>query len=209
MTGTAETVSRLQARLIVESRQWQIAPVEVTKTSDEIFAIGFSAINMKDLALARDANQILKERTDLETENFPLKIAQLEQEASLLFATGDTEASIDVLDEAIQIAQRYPKTDPLPNPLKPVHELKAEILLRSGEAELAINAFKQSLLATPYRPWSVLGLARSYKAFGDNLQASEYYRLLLESWGNTQLLGVSEARTHLSNYGETGFPNSQ
>ena len=42
-------------------------------------------------------------------------------------------------DEAIQIKQRYPNTDPLPNPLKPVYELKAEILLRSGEAEAAIH----------------------------------------------------------------------
>lgn len=197
---TAETVARLRARLVVESRQWEISSVETTKTNDELFAIGISAINMRDLALARDANKILKERIELAADNFSLRISQLELEASLLFATGNIEASLNVIDEATTLFQQHPNTDPLPNHLKPVFELKGEMLLRSGDAEAAVSAFKQSLLETPYRPWSVLGLARSYKAIGDNLQASQFYTQLLDSWEDTRLLGVSEARTHLSYY---------
>lgn len=197
---TANTVARLQARLIVESRQWQFTPVDITQTNDELFAIGLSAINMRDLALARDANQILKDRTKINAENIPLLISQLELEASLLFADGNTAASLIVIDTAISLARQNPNTDPLPNPLKPVHELKGELLLSSGRAEPAIRAFEQSLLATPFRPWTLLGLARSHKALGDNIQASDYYRQLLESWEDSRLLGVSEAKTHLSIY---------
>ena len=76
-------------------------------------------------------------------------------------------------------------------------EMKGEFLLRAGHLDQAIEAFRESLQITPFRPWSLLGLARSFASKGDNAQASLYYRQLLDSWDDLTLLGVSEARTHL------------
>ncbi|MBL4821019.1 MAG: hypothetical protein JKY98_08550 [Gammaproteobacteria bacterium] len=196
----AVMLERLKARLIIESRRWQYAPADPTKTDDQLFAIGLSAINMKNLSLSREANQILKERVSENLENIPLHIAQLELEASILAAAGETDDALKIINSAIELTRKHPASSPLPAPLKPVHELKGEMLLRAKRFPAALNAFQRSLAATPFRPWSILGLARSHAALDNNIQASEYYRQLLNTWEDNSLLGVSEARTHLTKY---------
>jgi hypothetical protein len=198
---TRELLARMHARLMVESKHWAYQPINSTRTDDELFAYGLSAVNMRDLALARRANTLMKERASREPENLNRQIAQLELEASILFASGQTDESWTALDRAIELALKTPNIDPLPEPMKPPLELKGELLLRDGKVEQAIDAFRESLNITAQRPWSLLGLARSYAAAGLNESASSYYQQLLNHWTDSKLLGVSEARTHLSVYG--------
>jgi tetratricopeptide (TPR) repeat protein len=199
---TRELLARMHARLMVESKHWAYQPINNTRTDDELFAYGLSAVNMRDLALARQANTLLKERTGREPADFTRKIAQLELEASILFASGQTDASWTAIDKAIELALEHPNIDPLAEPIKPPLELKGELLLRDGKIEQAIEAFREALEVTAQRPWSLLGLARSYAAAGLNESASNYYQQLLNHWTDSRLLGVSEARTHLSIYGQ-------
>ena len=197
-----ELLGRMRARLMVESKHWKHRPIDNTLTGEELFAYGLSAVNMRDMTLARDANLMLKERSLKDPENYPIQIAQLELEASILIASGQTEAGLETIDQAASLSMEHPSIDPLPDPIKPPLELKGELLLRAGRTERAIQAFQEALDITPHRPWSLLGLARSYATVGQNNLASAYYRELLTSWSDPKLLGVSEARTHLSIHGD-------
>jgi tetratricopeptide (TPR) repeat protein len=196
--ATIETFHRLQARLIIEARQWQYIPVETSLSDDQLFAAGLSAINMRDLALAIEANQILQDRVNQDGDNVSRRIAQLQLQANIFFYTNQVDAGLEVLDSAIALTLENPRTDPLPSPLKPALELKGELLLKANQPAAAIDAFERSLHATPFRPWSVLGLARSHAVLGNVDQATRHYRFLLSIWNNEHLLGVHEARTYLS-----------
>ena len=83
-----------------------------------------------------------------------------------------------------------------------MHELYAETLLQSGQAKKAAALFTQSLLRTPNRPWSVLGLARSYAKMAEDVKASEQYLKLTQIWNNKNLSGYREAQAYLARYGE-------
>ena len=197
-----ELLGRMRARLIVESKHWQHRQIDSTLTKEELYAIGLSAANMRDLTLAREANHLLKDRNLREPGNHSLQITQLQLEASIQFASGQIEDSMALINQAANLAWKHPNFDPLPDPIKPVLELKGEMLLRSGRAQQAIQAFQQALVITPHRPWSLLGLARSYAAAGQNDQAGIYYKELLTNWSDPRILGVGEARTHLSIHGD-------
>jgi len=197
-----ELLARMHARLMVESKNWAYQPINANRTNDELFAYGLSAVNMRDLALARRANTLLQDRADTEPENLSLTISQLELEASILFASGQVEESWAAIDKAVELALTIPTVDPLPEPIKPPLELKGEMQLRNGNIEEAIQTFTESLAFMPQRPWTLLGLARSYAAAGLNQSASDYYRQLLNHWTDSRLLGVSEARTHLAIFGQ-------
>jgi len=199
--ATKDLLGRMRARLMLESKRWTHQPVDSTLSSEELLVFGISAANMRDLALARNALNLLKDRSLKDPENYPLQASQLELEASILFASGKIDESLAKIDHAVSLTLQYPHNDPLPDPIKPALELKGEILLRSGRAEQAIEAFQQALGITPHRPWSVLGLARSYAATGQHDEAGKYYQELLTNWSDPRLLGVSEARTHLSIHG--------
>lgn len=190
-------LGRLRARLIIESRRWRYEPPNPAHTADELLAIGLSAVNMRDLVVAREASRLLDEQARRGGDAAPLKIAALELQASIEFSQGETDQALATIDQAVTLTRENPATDPLPNPIKPAMEIKGEFLLRAGHLDQAIEAFRESLQITPFRPWSLLGLARSFASKGDNAQASLYYRQLLDSWDDLTLLGVSEARTHL------------
>lgn len=196
--NTRQTLGRLHARYIIESKQWQYGAADNSSTSDELFAVGLSATNMRDLALAREALELLAARAGNSPGDAALRVMQLELEASILFASGQQEQALSVMEQAVDLALASPNTDPLPYPVKPPLEMKGEMLLRAGMLEQAITTFRQSLTVTPFRPWSILGLARSYASAGQMEQATSYYELLLQNWDDASLLGVSEARTHIS-----------
>ncbi|MEZ5491300.1 MAG: hypothetical protein R3F50_13405 [Gammaproteobacteria bacterium] len=193
-------LTRLRARLTVESKDWKFRPISPDMSADELLASGLSAINMRDLVVARNASLMLKDRADKNHSELALRIAHLELEASILFATNRIEAGKKTIEEAVQLTIANVADSTLPDPIKPAPELKAELLLQAGLEREAIDAFHEALTLAPFRPWSILGLARSYATAGQHQQASVYYRQLLGVWKSNDLLGVGEARTHLRIY---------
>jgi tetratricopeptide (TPR) repeat protein len=75
-------------------------------------------------------------------------------------------------------------------------------MLAQGQAEKAIELFSESLLRTPNKSWSVLGLARSYAAQGLSDQAREQYQKLTQILVDDQLPGYQEALSYLAAGGD-------
>jgi Tfp pilus assembly protein PilF len=102
-----------------------------------------------------------------------------------------------MLAAAVNLTDQQRLPNGAANPLKPVHELSGEALLRAGEAEQAAVAFEQSLARTPNRPWSLLCAARSYAQSNNSGKAAEKYEALLAVWADDTQAAVQEAKQYL------------
>ena len=111
---------------------------------------------------------------------------------------GRTEQAQSLFDEAIALTDAQLPPRGSANPYKPAYELYGEFMLAQGQAERAIELFSESLLRTPNKSWSVLGLARSYVAQGLSDQAREQYQKLTQILVDDQLPGYQEALSYLA-----------
>ena len=106
----------------------------------------------------------------------------LEVGAAISMRRGDRKNARQQIMEAADLEKQEPPPSGPVDPLKPALELCGEILLASGDADGAIESFEESLLRTPKRPASLLGLARAHAEKGNREEAGGYYRLLAEIW---------------------------
>ena len=113
-------------------------------------------------------------------------------------AEGDTEKGLAMLDEGVDIAESMRPPNGAPDPIKPVHELYGEALLSADMAEEALVQFSASLARTPNRPLSLLGLARSYAALGDEESARKSYKQLAEVWKGRDFPVLEEVSRYLA-----------
>ncbi|MEX0619724.1 MAG: tetratricopeptide repeat protein [Pseudohongiellaceae bacterium] len=206
---SADTVRTLQARFIIETGRWHTTPpVTDGMNAHELLATGLGAAYQNDLDSASQAADRLAEMAEGSPDNTNLKISQLlvaglakYREAFAHAAHGMSEAfaparqeGLEMLAEAVRLDETRRLPNGAPNPLKPAHELAGEILLQDGQHGQAAALFQQSLLRMPNRPWSLLGLARSYVQMGDEDAAAEAYQQLLAVWGDkNELPEVIEA----------------
>ena len=108
----------------------------------------------------------------------------------IALADGDVEAGITLLEEAAAREEALPYEFGPPATLMPPHELLATELAaldRHGEAR---TAWEQQLARTPKRTQSLLGLAVTATALGDEVAAREAYAVLAEVWSGADT-GVS------------------
>jgi tetratricopeptide (TPR) repeat protein len=111
---------------------------------------------------------------------------------------GDTGKGLAMLEEGVDIADSMRPPNGAPNPLKPIHELYGEQLLAANKADEAVVQFSNSLLRTPNRPLSLLGLARSYAALGDEAAAKKQYQKLADVWKDRDFPVLEEANRYLA-----------
>lgn len=193
------TLRAMRARYIVESQQWKTQKISDDTNEDELLAIGMSAVNLNDFKLANQTIAKLNNLAEQQPNNETIKIIQLEVTAltKIRQPNPDVESALASLDEGLAIvdAQRLPNG--AANPQKPMHELAGEIYLELGKFQQAADLFNQSLLRTPKRPWSLLGLARSEAALGNKAAAIANYKTLLSIWGDKNLAAVAEAKDFL------------
>ena len=78
-----------------------------------------------------------------------------------------------------------------------MHELLAETLLVLGKPAEAVTYFVKSLLRTPNRPLSLLGLARAKIEMGDPVAGMILYRQLAEIWARSDVPHLEEVNQHL------------
>lgn len=116
----------------------------------------------------------------------------------IAIAKGQRETGLALLKEGVAIADSMRPPNGAPNPLKPVHELYGEALLDADEFENAVAVFKVSLLRTPLRPLSLLGLARTYVALGNDEAAGSNYKKLAEVWQDRDFPVLEEAAVFLA-----------
>jgi tetratricopeptide (TPR) repeat protein len=200
------TLPRVEARFIIETRQWRTRPVTDKSTAPELLATGLSAANLGDTSLAEEASLALAKLTETAAtkESFynrqlaPLQIMHKQVEGSRLIAAGQLEAGLARLEESVQIANQMPLPRGAANPIKPAHELYGEALLAASRPADAVEQFRVGLLRMPNRPLGLLGSARAYAALGDVESARDNYQKLALVWRNRDFPELHEAELNLA-----------
>lgn len=201
-----DTVPLMWARFVVETEGWETRAIDGDTTGPEALAVGLSAIHLGDTATARLAENRLRELASKEIEdratfsrgNKPNQVRHREIAAMVRLAEGKHEEALALLAEGLEIAESMGPPRGSATPVKPVHELYGEALLQLERAEAAIERFEASLLRTPNRPRSLLGLARAQALSGDRTGAVASYRQLIKVRDGRALPEVDEAQAFLA-----------
>ncbi|MGE0461951.1 MAG: tetratricopeptide repeat protein [Vicinamibacterales bacterium] len=148
------------------------------------YIVGVSAAKTGDMATAEAAETALKGIT-AKAQGGPTAYAarphlvrEKELGAIIRWAKGQKEEALAFAKEAADAEKTLNAPSGPPDPIKPAFELYGEMLLDAGRANEAMQAFEQSLLRTPKRTPSVLGLARAATAAGDPATARARYQEL-------------------------------
>ena len=110
-------------------------------------------------------------------------ILLLELDGLIALADGDSEPGIALLQEAAAREETLPYEFGPPATLMPPHELLAAELAALDRHAEARAAWEEQLARTPKRTQSLLGLAGTAMALGDEVAAREAYAVLAEVWG--------------------------
>jgi tetratricopeptide (TPR) repeat protein len=185
----------MRAAWIVETGG-QTAPPEmrpdetqVTGAVADLFASGYAALKGGDLDLARQSAERMGERHDSaasghlcgqrssyeETSRKDLIVAQVMQDslrALIALEQGETDAALQLLDQATSAEGDLPLEFGPPIIVKPSHELYGEVLLKLGRPLEARDMFLQALARAPRRSLALAGLARAARELGDLSGAS-------------------------------------
>lgn len=200
------TVKTMEARQIIETQQWKTRELTEQLNSDELLALGLSAANLNELGLANQIVGRLKELSEQSSSNVQTKLIYLEVAAltlhkeSLATSTVDTvkrAQAVELMQEAVALKETQRPPNGAPTPLKPVHELNAELMLEMGDFEKAASIFEVSLERLKNRPLSLLGAARAYNKMGDQEKAKDYYQALLAVWSEASHPAIEEAKEFL------------
>jgi hypothetical protein len=197
---------RVEARLVIETREWRVQPVTDASTAPELLATGLSAARLGDATLAQQAADALgklaaaaaKKESFYNRQTAPLEIMHKQVEGMGLMAAGEIDAGLAALEESVAIANRMPLPRGAANPIKPAHELYGEALLAASRPAEAAEQFQAGLLRMPNRPLALLGLARSKVALGDMEAARDSYARLAEVWRDRDFPELKEAQPHLA-----------
>ena len=206
-----DALPTVKARLILETQRWKTQPITAESHQSELLATGISAVRLGDIATARKVAERLAEKAAMLNNDDrsyyarnakPIQIMHREVAGLIAIAEGDTDKGLAMLAEGVEIAESMRPPNGAPNPLKPVHELYGEELLAAGKADEASDQFAKSLLRTPNRPLSLLGLARSYAALGNEAGARQQYQKLADVWKDRDFPVLQEANRYLASSGD-------
>jgi tetratricopeptide (TPR) repeat protein len=148
------------------------------------YIVGVSAAKTGDMATAEAAETALKGITAKAQGGAtsyaarPHLVREKELGAVIRWAKGQKDEALAFAKEAADAEKTLNAPSGPPDPIKPAFELYGEMLLEAGRAKEAVAAFEQSLLRTPKRTPSVLGLARAAAAAGDQATARAQYQEL-------------------------------
>lgn len=203
---SAGTLKTMKARHIIESKQWKTQPLSDDMNATELLALGLSAANLGELDLANQVVAKLDSMLSASPDNAQIKLVHHEVAALTLHKESMAQSMVDVnkrqqaidlMKEAMTLKESQRPPNGAATPLKPVHELAAEMMLEMGRHEEAAELFATSLQRLPNRPWSLLGAARSHKGMNDQAKASMMYDSLLAVWSDDSHAAVKEAKQHL------------
>ena len=193
----------MRARYIIESERWQEMKVQSTFDNiEELFAVGLSAVNLGDAPRVR---VVIDEFRKASAPGQPAELREQaeimlrQMEALDLFARGQHDAALQLLDRTASLQARMPKPTGRPFPVKDVNELYGELLLQLGRAKEAVGRFDRVLARTPNRSRALLGLARAYRNAGDPTNARAAYQRFLTNYrlADPGLPEMEEAREAL------------
>ncbi|MBL4728890.1 MAG: hypothetical protein JKY40_06110 [Gammaproteobacteria bacterium] len=205
-TRAANTVKTMKARHIIESKQWQLQPFSDELDATELLALGLSAAHLGDLAVANQVVARLNKMLAASPNNGQLQLIHHEVAALTLHKESMQQTTVDVakrqqaielMIEAMTLRESQRPPNGAATPLKPVHELAAEMMLEMGIHDEAAKLFETSLQRLKNRPWSLLGAARSARNLGEQTKAATMYESLLAVWSDDSHPAVQEAKQYL------------
>lgn len=202
----------MQSAYMAETRQWdrpldpaldQVTGLRQTAAGSVLLARGMQAVATDrgdDAEVALLALRNLLPDGDYSDDEETVGLMAMALEALILEHQGKIEKSLVVLNAAAQKQETLQFEFGPAMPVKPIHELHGEVLLRAGRAAEARTAFQRALARDTNRALSLLGLARSQMALGDADAARQTYLQLQANWqeADTQLMEWPEVRTHTS-----------
>ncbi|MFK7863789.1 MAG: hypothetical protein AB8B95_06120 [Pseudohongiellaceae bacterium] len=200
------TIKTMEARHIIETQGWQTRELSDELNGDELLALGLSAAHSGDLALANNVVERLAvlssaDGSSIQTQLIFKEVAAItlhkESMSSPMVDTAKRAEAIQLMQDAMTLKETQRPPNGAPTPLKPVHELAAEIMLEMGMYEEAAGLFEVSLQRLQNRPLSLLGAARSHNKLENTDKANQYYRALLSISADDSRLGVQEAKQNL------------
>ena len=128
----------------------------------------------------------------------PVIILDKELSAVIRAAGGTSDEALRLAKEAADVEQTMSAPSGPVEPIKPALELYGELLLDADKPADAAAAFEQSLLRTPKRTPSLLGLARSLQRTGNTTAARQRYAELAAMPGAAPTSpAVQEAQKYL------------
>jgi tetratricopeptide (TPR) repeat protein len=206
-----DALPTVKARMVIETQQWQMTPITESSHQTELLATGISAVHLGDLDTARKAaDRLAAKAAELDNSDRsyyarnakPLEIMHLSVAGLVAITEGKTDKGLAMLADGVEIAESMRPPNGAPNPLKPIHELYGEQLLAADRPDEARAQLVVSLQRTPNRPLSLLGLARSYAALGDEDAAREQYQKLADVWKDRDFPVLEEANRYLASTGD-------
>ena len=193
-TGTLKT---MKARHIIETENWETYELSDALNADELLALGLSAANLGDLELAQAVADRLSTLASNSPNNTTLNLISMEINALTMFKKGQEDAAIDMLMNAVSIAENQSPPRGAASPLKPVHELAGDLLLAMGSHSKAAELYETSLGRMANRPRALLGAARSYAGMSDEYNARQKFQAFYSLWKDSDIAAVGEAENYL------------
>ena len=105
-------------------------------------------------------------------------------EGEILRADDELELAIAALEEAVEIEDGFPYSEPEPLGFSVRHWL-GDALWEAERHEEAVEVFRAELLDHPHNGWSLFGLQRSLRALGLQQEADVVQEEFLQAWARS------------------------
>lgn len=214
---TAFHLASTAARYALERKAWEEAVTLPVRPSDRlewdrfpwpeaisVFARGLGAAHTGELEEAEQSSRRLSdlvERAQHSGEKVfvaPIEIMRLKLKAWQEKERGNPEGALEWMNEAVELEERTPKHPVTPGAILPAKELLGDLYLSLKEPARAIAAYRAADAEVPGRFNTILGLARSHAALGDQEAARRFYARLLEvAPADSDRAGIREARNSI------------
>ena len=182
----------IPARYCLERRDWAAALALTPRPSPfpwadavTVFARGLGAAHLHNAAVAEQSIATLaalRDRMQAAGDSYwagQAAIQEQEVAAQWAVAQGETARAWALLTRAAAMEDVTELASITPGPFVPAREMLGELLLESGQPQLALVQFNATLTRQPNRFWSLYGAAKAAAAGGDARTARTYVAQLL------------------------------
>ena len=160
------------------------------------FAQGYAHLRSGEVDLARVYLERVKTAADTLPERIQIRGATAHQllgvaggilEGEILRDEGRLEEAIEVFEDAVELHDEVPYTEPEILNFSARHWLGAA-LLEAERAEAAEEVYRAALVQHPHNGWSIFGLEQALRAQGRDTEADETRAWFREAWSETDTL---------------------